>query len=232
MNPFKLTTSLFLGVSLLSATASATVSPYNWTGFYAGLNAGGVKHTMNVTDIQASTFYATIQETSDPNFSGGLQVGYRRQLDPVRTSGVYGLEFSTNFSNATFNQEYGSPFALYQLSAENQLKNVYLLQLMGGIAVDRALMFLAAGLSWSTLSDSMTSLDGVPFFTGFNDSKTAFGTAVGGGVEYAVTKAVSARFKLDVIAPNTWLVFADTDDNFQISNNIVQATIGLNYKFG
>ena len=244
MKQFKQATSLFVSSSLLAFASVAHASlkdeiisarasvPYNWSGFYAGFNAGVVKHTMNVTDIQATTFNATIQEISNPNFSGGLQAGYRRQLDLTKAFGVYGLEFSTNFSSATFNQEYGSPYALYQLNAENELKNVYLLQLIGGIAADKALLFFAAGLSWTNITGSMTTTDGVPFSTSFNASKQAFGTAVGGGVEYAFTKTMSARLKLDVITPNAYLAFDDLGNDFQISNNIVQSTVGVNYKFG
>ncbi len=230
-----ITAAISVSASLLSPISLAmpltTTDPYNWTGFYAGLNAGAVKHTMNVTDIEATSFYATIQEVSDPNFTGGLQAGYRRQLDLTRASGVYGLEFSANFSNAAFNQEYGSSFAQYQLSAENALKEAYLLQLMGGIATDKTLLFLAAGLSWADITGNMTSLNGIPFFHSFNTGKTAFGTAVGGGIEYAFSKTISARFKLDVITPNAYLSVDDVGDNFQISNNIVQGTIGVNYRF-
>ena len=232
-----LTTPLLMSTLLLSTSSFAqpsltSIAPINWSGYYAGINAGAVKHTLNITDNNATSFYATIQEVSDLNFTGGVQAGYRRQLDVGKTSWLYGLEFSANFSNATFNQNYGSPFALYELNASNSLKNIYLLQLMGGIAADKTLLFLAAGLSWSNITGNMTSLDGVPFFNTLSFNKTAFGTAVGGGIEYAVSSAFSARFKLDVITPNQWLAIDDTGDSFQISNNIVQATVGINYRFG
>jgi outer membrane immunogenic protein len=96
MKQFKLAP-LFVGLTLLSSAAFAHVSlkgeampmaPYNWTGFYAGLNAGVVNHTMNVTDVDATTFLATIQQVSNPKFSGGLQIGYRSQIDLVSVPGV------------------------------------------------------------------------------------------------------------------------------------------------
>jgi opacity protein-like surface antigen len=205
---------------------------HHWTGIYGGFNVGAVKHTMSVTDNQATTFYATLQEVSNPNFTGGLQLGYRRQLSQSPVSGLYGLEFVADFANTTFKQVYGSPYALYELSAENELKNVCLLQLMGGIAVDKTLLFLAAGLSWTNLTGSMVSEDTLPYFRSFNANKQAFGTALGGGIEYALNKAISARFKLDVITPNAYLAFDDIGDDFQITNSIVQGTFGINYKFG
>jgi outer membrane immunogenic protein len=243
MKQFKLAASLFVSISLLSSAAFAQISfkdeaipfavtaPHDWTGFYAGLNAGAVRHTLSITDNQATTFNATIQEVSNPQFTGGFQLGYRRQLDLTKASGIYGLEFSANFSNATFNKEYGSAFALYQLSAENTLLNVCLLQLVGGIAADKALLFLTAGLSWTNLSGSMSSQTSVPFFNSFNVDKKALGTTVGAGFEYAFNEKISARLKVDAVTPNTYTTYNNVGDAFQISNSIVQGTFGVNYQF-
>jgi len=240
MKQIKLAASLFVSTLWLSSTAIAdapmkgeamSVAPYNWTGFYAGFNAGVVNHIMNITDDQATSFLATIQQVSNLKFTGGFQAGYRRQLDLTRVSGVYGLELSANFSNAQFEKEYGSPFATYQLNSENKLKTVCLLELLGGIAADRTLLFLAAGVSWANITGSTTNLDSVAFFKSFSVSKKEFGTALGGGIEYAFTQAFSARLKVDVITPNTYTTSDNTDDTFLISNNIVQGTLGINYKF-
>jgi outer membrane immunogenic protein len=233
MSTLLLSSTTFAHVSMKDETLSlATTTPYNWTGVYAGLNAGAVKYTMDVTDNQASAFNATIKQVSNPRFTGGFQVGYRRQLDLTKTSGVYGLEFSMHFSNANFNQTYGSSFALYQLNSNYELQNLSLLQLMGGIAADRALLFLTGGLSWTNISGNFTSQNGAPFFTSFNVGKKALGSVFGGGIEYAVTNKISARFKMDVITPNVYTVSDNTSNSFQISNHIAQATLGVNYKFG
>lgn len=235
----QLSASVLVGLSLLSSAAFAHTSlkgeampmVYNWTGFYAGLNLGAVNHTMNVTDMDGTTFLATIQQVSNPKLTGGLQVGYRRQLDLVSVPAVYGLELSANFSDAKFKNQYGSSFALYQLDAKNELKTLCLLQLMGGIASDRVLLFLAAGLSWSDISGSMTSVNGVPFFNSVSFDKKQFGTAFGAGIEYAFTDVLSARVKVDAISTNRYSASDDVGDSFQVSNSIVQATFGLNYKF-
>lgn len=248
MNRFKLATALLINVSLLSSvtiahaawkgeTMPVSTTPLNWTGFYAGLNVGAVKHTMNITDNRATTFFATIQQASNPDATGGLQVGYRRQLAMSQASGVYGLEFSANFSDATVTKDYGSPFALYQLQSKNKLKNVCLLQLIGGIAADRTFLFLAAGFSRSDITGRVTNMDGIPFFESFNVGKNAVGTALGGGIEYALSEKFSARFKVDVITPAVYSseassTIGNTGDTFQIANNIVQGTLGVNYKFG
>lgn len=241
MKHVKLASLAFTSALLFSSTSFAHLSLkgevpnlsnfYNWSGFYLGLNVGAVNHTMNITDTDATSFNATIQQVSNPKLTGGLQVGYRKQLDFMRVSGVYGLEFSANFSNTKFSEDYGSPFALYQLDAKNNLKNVYLLQLTGGISADRTLLFLAAGLSYVNITGSVENVDGIPFFNSFSVGDKKLGTAFGAGIEYAFCDALSARVKIDIITPNTYSTSDNVDDSFRISNSIVQAVVGLNYNF-
>ena len=244
MKQCKLAAAISISASLFSSAIFAHVSfkdgdltlaanaPHNWTGFYAGLNAGIVKHTLNVTDNQAASFNATINEATNPQFTGGFQLGYRHQVDLTGLSGVYGAEFSTNFSNAIFSQTYGSPFALYQLKATNTLKNISLLQLMGGIAANKTLLFVTGGLSWVNIAGDMTSENGAPFFNTFKVGKQALGTTIGGGVEYAFSQRISVRAKVDVVTPNVYSTADNTGNTYQITNNIVQATLGINYKLG
>jgi opacity protein-like surface antigen len=207
-------------------------SAYKWTGLYAGINAGVVKHTMDITDNQAVTFNATIRQVTDPSFTGGVQFGYRHQLNSSQTSGVFGLEISSNFAHAKSHQEYGSPFALYQLSSQHKLKNLTMAQLIVGIAADRTLLFLAAGLSWFDISGNVTNEDGIPFFTEFSVGKKALATAIGCGAEYAISDNISARIKVDVIMPETYSTLDNAGNNYSIANDFVQGTIGINYRFG
>lgn len=240
MKQLSLVVSLYAGISLISFNLFAAPAlmkdeaisvPYNWTGFYGGLNLGAVKHTMKVTDNQAASFSATIEQVTNPRFTGGFQLGLRHQIDPTKTSGVYGMEFSANFSNAHFNKIYGSPFALYQLYSENELKNSQLGQLIAGIAADKTFVFLAAGFSWTDISGSITNMDGIPFFNSLSVSKKSLGTALGAGVEYGLSERFSMRFKVDVITSNVFTTFDDVGDSYQVANNLVQGTFGVNYKF-
>jgi outer membrane immunogenic protein len=222
-----LSTSSFAALSLKGELPSA----YNWTGFYIGLNAGTVNHTMNITDNQATSFNATIQETNNYVFTGGLQLGYRRQIDLSQVSGVYGIELSGNYANANFNQQYGSPFGFYLLNSSNTLHNVFLLQLIGGLAADRTLFFLAAGVGRASISGTTTNLDGVPFFNSYNMNSNKLGFAVGTGIEYALSNSFSVRFKIDAIIPDTYTTTDNVGNSFDISNTILQTTLGINYKF-
>ena len=241
MKLFKLAAPLLVSASILSSTAFAgglevevltpVAESYNWTGFYAGLNVGGVKNTMNITDNDATSFNATLEQAANPSFVGGFQAGYRYQIDMAQASGVYGIEFSANFADAKYDKTFGSSYALYELHSENELKNFCLLQLMGGIAADRTLLFVTAGLSWSNISGSVNNLDSIPFFESFSVSKKALGTTVGGGIEYAIYDNISARVEVDVITPRVYSTDDEEGDTFQISNNIVRGVFGLNYRF-
>lgn len=239
MKCFK-TAACILSASLLSTASAQTslidkdqaISLYNWTGFYLGINAGAVQHTMDITDNQAVTFNATIHQVTDPSFTGGFQLGYRRQLSPAPASGVFGLEFSSDFSHAKFYQEYGSPFALYQLSAQHKLKNVTLAQLLVGIAADRTLLFLSAGLSWINISGNVVNKDGIPFFNEYGVGKRDLAPAVGGGAEYAISNKISVRIKVDAILPQSYSTLDNSNNSYDVANHIVQGTIGVNYRFG
>jgi opacity protein-like surface antigen len=204
---------------------------HDWTGFYIGVNAGAVNHTMDITDTNAVFFDATVRQVSDPQLTGGIQAGYRRQLDHNRVSGVYGVELNANLTNARFSTQYGSSFALYQLDSEDALDAIVLLQLLGGIAVDRTLLFLAAGLSWAHITGYVDNLDSIMFSQGFDVDKKAWGSAIGAGIEYALTEQCSLRFKLDVITPHTYFTTDNLGNHFNIANHIVQGSIGLNYTF-
>lgn len=239
MTQVKFTTALVAGVLLCSSSAFAAykgdVAPatsYNWSGYYAGLNLGAVKHSMDITDINATTFNATLHQTANPSITGGVQIGYRHQMDLTPVSGVFGVELSANLANASTDQVYGSSSSIYQLDASSKLQNVYLLQLMGGIAANRTLLFLSAGMSWTTLSGNVVNQATIPFFNSISLDKNPIGYVLGAGVEYAFCDKWSARFKVDVVTPNVYSTYDNLGDAFQISNHIVQATVGVNYKLG
>lgn len=223
-----ISSSCFAQLSLKGEVLSAA---HNWTGFYVGANLGAVNHSLDLTDVEATSFNATLHQVSNPKLTGGIQLGYRQQCDLSSASGVYGLEFSANFSDAQFNKQYGSPFALYQLRSTSSLKDVLLLEATGGIAANRTLVFLAAGLGWINVTGSTTNLDEVAFFNSFSVTKKRFAAAIGGGIEYAFTDALSARMKVDVVSPTSYTIYDNVGDSFQVASSIIQGTFGLNYKF-
>lgn len=238
MKSNKVLAAILSSISLLSSSAFAShykgelpPTGYRWTGWYAGINGGVVNHAMDITDTKGASYLSTLHQVTNPSMTGGLQVGYRHEVGLSEMAGVYGLELSANISNAAFNKQYGSPFSFYQLNFQHQLKNTALLEAIGGIAANKTLLFLAGGLSWVNIEGKTTNQDAIAFFNSFNVSNQVFGTALGGGIEYAFDDKMSVRFKVDVIMPTTYSVYDNTGNSYLISNSVVQAVFGLNYKF-
>lgn len=232
---------ILFAASLLTLSLSTYAAPsfkdeiaptqiHHWTGFYAGINAGAVNHTLDLTDADAASFLATLRQESNPKWTAGLQAGYRHELDMNVLAGVYGLELNVNFANAAFEKQYGSDFALYTLHSSNQLKTTSTLELMAGLAADRLLLFLSGGVSYAHIDGTTRNLDSLAFFNKFSVRKNAFGTVLGGGLEYALTNQLSARFKIDVLTPTTYSTKDNVDNHYQVGNHIVQGTVGLNYQ--
>lgn len=228
---FAIISSLLCSASMAYTFPALSNQNCKWTGYYAGANIGLVNHAMDLTDRNATTFFSTLHQVSNPSLTGGLQAGYRRQVDFCPVSGVYGVEVSTYFTDASFDKLYGSPFALYQLRSRHQLNNISLLEGIGGIAVNRTFLFLAAGFSWVSIAGKTRNLDSIAFFDSFSVDQYQFGTALGAGLEYLICDNMSLRFKVDVITPTTYSVRNNTDSSFEVANNIVQGTLGINYKF-
>lgn len=229
--PFSLISSVVFAQNL-PLDKDVFVASYNWTGVYAGLSAGAIKNTMSVTDTNATYFNATILQIMNPAAIGGIQVGYRRQWDPSVTSGLLGVEFAGNFSDAKFQTIYGTSYTNYQLSSESKLHGSALVQLIGGIASNNTLLFLAGGLSWVNITGSFVNLDEIPFSNVFNTGKKTIGTALGAGIEYAFNNKLSARLKVDVMTSSSYTRLDNVGNRYEIANTVAQGLIGINYKLG
>ena len=103
---------LFVGGSMLLASVAAASAadlpvrtaapapvmvaalPYNWSGFYVGLNAGAAWSSgcTNYTLVSASNWPTTCGGNDNAQFTGGAQVGYNLQSG----SFVYGIEADIN----------------------------------------------------------------------------------------------------------------------------------------
>ena len=83
----------------LPVKASTLEPAWNWSGFYAGLNAGYARGTTVWNDLDASIIGGgTLANESTNGFIGGGQIGYNWQLRHA----VFGLE--TDFDYLSLNQ--------------------------------------------------------------------------------------------------------------------------------
>lgn len=236
MKHIKLTASAFILASLFTSATFAHTSykgevpmapAFSWTGFYIGANVGGVGYSQDITDVDQVTFGSTLHLDPNGSWSAGAQLGWRYQVDCALASGVFGIEGSVDWADA----DYSRTFGLDNFTVKTKLKNLWMAQAMGGIAVNRTLMFLGIGAGWANIDGSFTDFIDADTTTTFNINKTVVGPVVSAGVEYAFTDMISVRVKVDDLITQRYTRSNDFGNDFRITSNIVQGTVGLNIKF-
>jgi outer membrane immunogenic protein len=232
---------------------------YSWTGFYAGLNAGGTWGQWDISAFPNSIFansgfplssaYINANQPSVDlsGFTGGGQVGYNRQIGNVVLGGeadinYFGLRGSLAFSANPI------PGTAAPLAVTGNVSTDWLATIRGrlGYAFNRWLVYATGGLAVSELKFSETvniaSAGGTPGSFVASASSTNWGWTVGGGVEWAFSGPWTAKVEylylnlgdLDTIAPITGPLAVGREGSaisFQTSlrSNIVRA--GVNYRF-
>ncbi len=198
------------------AYAPAPVLAYttaaNWTGFYAGVNAGatwsrfaqtevigvGAYPAFTAANIGAIQNAAATQSLKGTGFTGGLQLGYNWQINNV----VVGVEGDINGNSggsktATTIGLYAAPAAPNTFTLTQAAKNNWTGTLRGrlGYSFGEALVYGTGGLAVGGVSLTRTFSDtnGPVLPQVATTSKTKVGYALGGGIEYALTRNWSIK---------------------------------------
>jgi len=204
---------------------------YNWTGFYAGLNAGG---TWGHSDVATSTIFdpaGYFASTSVPGvnaagagsvdtsgFTGGGQIGYNWQTS---NNVVLGLEadfqYFGNDETRTVSSPYPAPFGAFSFGISQNVKTDWLFTLRPrlGFASNNWLFYVTGGLAVTNLKTSFNFVDnfGTPNTTASGSgSDTKAGWTLGGGVEYGWTPRWTVRLEY---------LYVQFDDVTMTSNNLV-----------
>ena len=207
-----------LGLAALPQTASAAdlpargpammpvkapgVLPFNWGGFYAGLNLGG-----GFSDVSGVVF--------------GGQLGYNWQMGRL----VFGVETDIQYSGQddtnTIVTTAGAVSAKQELDWFGTFRGR-----LGYTMWDRWLPYVTGGLAYG--GRTVKVLTGPA--TGLSADDTSVGWALGVGVDYAINQAWSARFEymhisLDSFTPTFLGVAVNTG---RLDNDIIRGAV--NYK--
>jgi outer membrane immunogenic protein len=184
--------------------------PYNWTGFYAGINGGYAFGRSKWSGLPA---------TFDVN--GGLvggQIGYNWQYGQF----VYGLEGDGDWTGQRGNANpalCGGTFC--------RTRSDFLSTVRGrvGVAMDRFLPYATGGLAVGNIRATVPGLAGI--------DQTNAGWTVGGGVEYAFFNNWTAKVEYlhadlgkDTCSTQCGLPLGN---NVSLTSDIVRA--GINYRF-
>ena len=240
--------------------AYAPVSVYNWSGFYAGVNAGvGFGRASASTDTVFSPtgyFAATSvpaistagsQTANKAGFTGGLQLGYNWQTNNT----VFGLEADFGYMGLRASS---SASALYPCCAptgftvSSTAKTDWLMTLRPrvGFTSNNWLMYVTGGLAIGQVKADFNFLDtfSTPGATeSASVSKTKVGWALGTGVEYG--RAGPWSLKLEYLhvdlgsvsgTSTNLLALGGTAFPTNVYTHSVKVTddivrVGLNYKF-
>lgn len=182
-------------------------APYNWTGFYAGVNAGYG---------WGDSSFSGVGGTGGFDVDGGLiggQLGYNWQMGRA----VFGLETDLDWSNVKGSAACGV--------VNCETKNTWLGTTRGriGYAFDRVMPYITGGAAYGNVkaSSALGSAD-----------DTRFGWTLGAGAEFAIAGPWTAKVEylyadLGDFTCNTCT--ATPPANVEYKTNIVRA--GLNYRF-
>ncbi len=187
---------------------------YDWTGLYAGLNAG---YAFGGNDkVGVNPGFGQVGDLELSGVFGGAQLGYNWQIDQI----VLGVEGDIQLSGISDDDDSGR----FDMSNENAFFGT--LRGRAGFAFDRALIYATGGLAFGSFDYEVENGAGVDL----QDDFTATGYAVGAGVEYAFDESWS--MKLEYLYAN----FGEHD----INNGGVQTVatpdfhsvrLGVNWRF-
>jgi outer membrane immunogenic protein len=192
----------------------SVVSYYNWSGFYAGVNAGYGFGTSTWSGLAVAT------EIKPKGFMAGGTAGYNWQSGAI----VYGIEGDFDWSGVKDSVACG-PLGLVTCETANS----WLATFRGrvGYAFDRWLPYLTGGAAYGNVKATTSA----PVLgTLSSASSNQFGWAFGAGLEYAFMGNWTA--KLEYLYVDLGSFNAGTAvlaNNVSFKESIIRA--GINYKF-
>jgi outer membrane immunogenic protein len=213
--------------ALVAILAATTAIPFaaqaqgndQWTGFYAGLNAGGLWNSTSASIVENNTgggFNGT-----GGGFVGGVQGGYNYLIGPVLLGGEIDFQGSTLTGGVTGGT--GSSF----INATESIPWFSTFRARVGYPVGSVMPYLTGGAVWGE-----QTLSGYDSSSGsFNNSNTFWTYTFGGGVEGHINDRLSAKLEY------LWIGTPDTPVSTPASSSISERSIGnlvrvgFNYRF-
>src|SRR5215475_11852835 len=181
--------------------------PYNWSGFYVGVNFGGA-WTSGSLNIPNNNFYGGLTE-----FIGGVQAGYNVQAGHL----LFGVE--GEFDGASFGHP-ALPTPTLGSVSQNWIGTV-----AGriGLVNDQWLIYGKLGGGW-VHSNAVLNFPGVSW----NGSNTSSGWLVGVGLEYGFKAHWTVRLEYDFLSLAHWT--SPTAPSIQLNRDVQMIKAGINYK--
>ncbi len=188
--------------------APAYIPPFTWTGVYFGVNGGGA---------WASTSNNSFGSLSGWTFGG--TVGGNYQINQF----VVGVEGDWDWANASHTQS-----SIPGFSNKITVNETLTLRARGGVAMDRALLYVTGGYAGVGANASITT----PLW-GFGGSQNRWisGAALGAGVEYAFTNNITAKAEYLYLPLSSTTFFSSPTYSTRAPMDMSLLRAGVNYKF-
>jgi len=186
------------------------VQAYNWTGVYAGVNAGygWGKFQRGAAPLIGGTSGATI----------GGTLGYNYQMGSL----VLGVEGDLNKSWERGGRNFVGP-----ISTKGSMEWYGTLRGRAGFAADRALVYATGGYAFGKIN---ASINDTVLPVQFSNSSTRHGYVLGAGIEYAFTNNISAKAEYLYMRLGSNTMFAAPYlTTSAYSTSLIRA--GVNYHF-
>jgi outer membrane immunogenic protein len=234
--------------------------PFTWTGFYVGLNAGGIwpSGSRNASILDTNPATAAFVTAGFPGglgsqsagFIGGGQAGYNWQ------TGAFVLGVETDFDGSTLSKSFnnvGTPFVgagrltgdAFTVNGKNSLDWLGTTRGRVGFVVtpdNRLMIYATGGVAYAGGNSQFSLRDNTTgsIFSA-NPGRSRVGWVIGGGAEYAVTNNITIKgeylyadlgsTKFNNIANTTSPFFTGTTVAGKINYNASIFKAGVNYKF-
>ena len=167
----------------VASSASAAEPQVNWSGFYAGIDVGGL-FAKSPTTVPALPATADIK----PNgFLGGGHIGYRWHAPASRW--VFGVEADLWGVRA----DDDAPFLGFGNSAYLKVNRGGSLRGVAGFTANSALLYATGGAAYARFSGCILALGTNDCWQGYSD--TAWGWTAGIGAAYALHPNLIARLE-------------------------------------
>ena len=219
-------TSIAAAAAILAATTAIPLAAQaqgngtdQWSGFYAGLNAGGLWSSTSASIVENNTG-GGFNGTSS-GFVGGAQAGYNYLIGPVLLGGEIDFQGSTMTGGVTGGA--GPSF----ISATQSIPWFSTFRARVGYPVGSVMPYLTGGAVWG--QQRLSGFDSQ--FGSFDNSSNFWTYTFGGGVEGHINDRWSAKLEyLWIGSPDTPLSTpATTSISERSIGNLVR--VGFNYRF-
>ena len=205
------------------APVAPVVAPaFSWTGFYVGADLGGA-FGFSKNDIWIGGVSNKIPSMDSQGWVGGVHAGYNYQMGMF----VLGAEADIWYNGIEGRKAYSNA-AGDTMTVKTELGWQGSIRARGGVAIDRALLFVTAGVAIGN-PDTIYVVNGLQ--AGASDTRAGF--TVGGGAEYAFTSNWIGKIEYRYTDFGTKTIAGFGASTIAAKNSVQSNTItaGVSYKF-